>query len=64
MMGRKITINVPNELISGLQTYGVSDVAAFLETFLSQVDADELIAIVEEGDTWDEDYDEFDEDEF
>ncbi len=63
-MGRKITINVPNELISGLQTYGVSDVAAFLETFLNQVDADELIAIVEEGDTWDEEYDDFDEDEF
>jgi hypothetical protein len=63
MAKRKITLNVPAELMDALKEFGVKDPIIFLEDFFQEIDAEDLVAIMEEEEEyWDED-EEFD-DEF
>ncbi len=60
MAKRKITLNVPAELMDSLREFGVKDAIAFLEDFFDEIDAEDLVAIMEEEEEyWDED-DDFD----
>ncbi len=66
MSKRRITLNVPAELITNLQELGVTNVTEFLEAFLGEVDAEELLSMVEDDSYWDfdEEVDEEEEDDF
>lgn len=62
MSKRKITLNVPAELLDNLREFGVKDPIAFLEDFFSEMDAEDFIAIMEEDEEyWDEDMEDEDE---
>ncbi len=62
MTRRKMTLNIPAELIDGLQSMGVRNVTEFLESFFGEIEAEDLLAIMEEEDEyWDEDDEEFEE---
>ncbi|MBN2472903.1 MAG: hypothetical protein JXN59_19430 [Anaerolineae bacterium] len=64
MAKRKISLNVPAELLDNLREFGVKDPIAFLEDFFAEMDAEDFIAIMEEDEEyWDEEEDE-EEDEF
>jgi hypothetical protein len=63
MAKRKITINIPVDLISNLQELGVTNVNEFLETLFNEVDAEDLLALLEGDGFWDYDEEEFDEEE-
>lgn len=66
MSKRRITLNVPADLIANLQELGVTNVTEFLEAFLGEVDAEELLSMVEDDSYWDfdEEVDEEEEDDF
>ncbi len=56
MTRRKMTLNIPAELIDGLQSMGVRNVTEFLESFFGEIEAEDLLAIMEEEEEyWDED---------
>lgn len=64
MPDMKVTIKVPAQLVTGLQEQGVSDVGTFLESFLRQVEAEDLVEMSQES-FWDvSPEDAFDEEEF
>ncbi len=64
MPDMKVTIKVPAQLVTGLQEQGVSDVGTFLESFLRQVEAEDLVEMSQES-FWDmSPEDPFDEEEF
>lgn len=60
MAKRRISLNVPAELLDTLKEFGVKDPISFLEDFFDEIDAEDLVAIMEEDDEdyWDEDEDE------
>ena len=62
MARRKMTLNIPAELLDGLQSLGVRNTTEFLETFFAEIEAEDLIALMEEDEYWDEDED-FEDDE-
>ncbi len=65
MAKRKITLNVPAELLDNLKEFGVKDPLAFLEDFFAEMDAEDFISIMEEDEEfWDEDELEEEDDEF
>lgn len=61
MAKRKITLNVPADLLDNLKEFGVKDPIAFLEDFFDEMDAQDFVDIMEEGEDWDEEYEEDDE---
>jgi len=64
MPDMKVTIKVPAQLVNGLQEQGVSDVGTFLESFLRQVEAEDLVEMSQDP-LWDVTEEEgFDEEEF
>ncbi len=64
MAKRKISLNVPAELLDNLREFGVKDPIAFLEDFFAEMDAEDFIAIMEEDEEyWDEELED-EEDEF
>ena len=62
MAKRKMTLNIPVELIDGLQSMGVRNVTEFLESFFGEIEAEDLLSLMEEEEYWDEDDDEFEDD--
>lgn len=64
MAKRKISLNVPAELLDNLREFGVKDPIAFLEDFFAEMDAEDFIALMEEDEEyWDEELED-EEDEF
>lgn len=61
MAKRKITLNVPADLFSNMQALGVSNPTQFLEELLAEIDAEDLVSLLEE-EYWDEEDEEWDED--
>lgn len=62
MAKRKISLNVPAELLDNLREFGVKDPIAFLEDFFAEMDAEDFIAIMEEDEEyWDEEMEDEDE---
>ncbi|NPV65695.1 MAG: hypothetical protein HPY64_00960 [Anaerolineae bacterium] len=59
MAKRKITLNVPADLLDNLKEFGVKDPIAFLEDFFAEMDAEDFVAMMEEEDDeyWDEEED-------
>ncbi len=63
MAKRKITLNIPVELISNLQSLGVSNVTEFLENLFNDIEAEDLLALAEDESFWDEEDVDFEEEE-
>ncbi len=59
MAKRKITLNVPADLLDNLKEFGVKDPIAFLEDFFAEMDAEDFVAMMEEDEDeyWDEEED-------
>ncbi|GAB4576089.1 MAG: hypothetical protein Kow0077_30820 [Anaerolineae bacterium] len=62
MATRKITLNVPADLLDNLKGLGIQDPIAFLEDFFAEMDAEDFVAIMEEDEEyWDDEDEEDDE---
>ncbi len=59
MSKRKITLNVPADLLDNLKEFGVKDPIAFLESFFAEMDAEDFVSMMEEDEDeyWDEEED-------